>query len=1078
MTSKTGARRGVGAGFLSIMDSSVSVDDKHVQNTESLCNEEEIEFVSEGPLRPVLECIDLNSSDEDSKSSFVIRKVKDHVDRQKDRVASTLDRLALHVEVEKKNKAEKNKAFQEKLHGQHAHGLQELECIKGLPGTDAARICVNQWLKMPGPKPGVVCSSRRNMNRSHDQSPVINTPIMCPIVHCYRKYDNGQLLLGHLKRFDHSPCDPTIHLHGAPANSYACIVCLQRFNTRDKYDDHVTAKARLADGHENNIRPQVINSFACPLCFLLFNLRDECLQHMSDSNHFLQAIQKDDKGIPCPVPFPLYVKNVLIALCKDIPFQVKCSSCNQELRSHTELSAHFRTRCRNAHPVAYSEQSIAEVVAVFLMEAYCLSCRKMLKSDMHIAKHAQRTGHKAKLITSLEESIMAFCYINEGIKTPSDLCLSACNARLKPNMLKRTINNNVQMRTDFFINVGKNTIKDSPTKRQKQTRDLGISGTVWFCECLQKCSTEKDAEKHIMMSNGICHKCLVCNKLANDLSVIRLHMSRFHGGAHLNSFIFWCKGCRAELPRTENMMAHVCECHKGHSYYFEQETWDNEPSTSTQICSPSQQVVSETSSTAPETTAGHWQCHICEEMFDSEDSVRQHCNNISIHQFHKFSCDICKNRFHKVETLFRHSQHQHDGEINMKYVCGLCDLYFEDEKDFHGHYNGLHSSEYGFVPEQMQSLVKNEEQSFSNPKPNEDCLTCGCLENYSSKAQREEANRLCLARLLQKGSLWYSCSNCSATGQTYDSLKIHDCTKSPQPLAIDCVVKCSCCSTSFKDPTSALQHYHTTHCFLQKPNIKQFKSLDSQKEVFEFMASGACAKAKHGKSVTLPAPKLHGETPNRCPIEMELSKPVSCDAENKKTGEDTQSGKIDIEEESDELPDLDFLCTMTHIVFVDLDNWAQFFSHLPGYLNQGIFVWGFQGGKSNWKRPVNCKVFNYLSNTGSFFLHPHCSDSKDAADFAICMHAGRLDEQLPKQIPFTILSGDKGFLELESQFKKTQRSTHILNPHHLEGDMMCALLNSISDTTQDANDDTEDELAELDEDANLNEAIKRSMTEM
>ncbi|XP_041419103.1 E3 SUMO-protein ligase ZNF451 isoform X2 [Xenopus laevis] len=1036
------------------MDLSVPVEDnEHVQNTESLCREDDIEFVS--------------------------RKAKDHVDRQKDRVASTLDRLALHVEVEKKNKAEKNKAFQEKLHDQHAHGLQELEFVKGLPGTDAARICVNQWLKMPGLKPGIVCSSRRNKNRFREQSPVRNTPIICPIVHCNRKYDNGQLLLGHLKRFDHSPCDPTIHLHGAPSNSYACVACLQRFNSPDKYDDHVTAKARLADGHENNIPPQVINSYACPLCFLLFNLRDECLQHMSESNHFLRAIELDNRSIPCPVPFPRYAKNVLVALCKDIPFQVKCSSCNQELRSHTELSAHFRTRCRNAHPVAYSEQSIAEVVSVFLSKAYCLSCRKILKSDTHIAKHAQRTGHKAKLIASLEESIMAFCYTHEGIKTPSDMCLSASSARFKPNMLKRTLDDNDQRRTDLFINGGKNTVESSPAKRQKQARDLAITVTAWFCECLQKFPTEKDAENHIMISNGICHKCLVCNKVANDMSIIRLHMSRFHGGAHLNNFIFWCKGCHTELPRNENMMAHVCECHKGHSYYFEQETWEDEPSTSTQICSPSQMVVSQTSSTNTETTAGHWQCHICEEMFGSEDSVRQHCKNISIHQFHKFSCDICKNRFHKIETLFRHSQHQHDGEINMKYVCGLCDLYFEDEKDFHGHYRGLHSSEYGFVPEQIQSLEKNEEQSFSIPEPNDNCLTCGCLENYSNKATKEEDGRLCLERLLQKGSLWYSCSNCSATGQSYDILKIHSCTNSPQPLDTNFVVKCSCCSKSFKDPASAQQHYHAKHCFLQKPNIKHFKPLDSQKEVFEFMASGTCAKGKHGKAVTPHAHRLHANTPNKCStnsIKMEHSKPRFRAAENKKT-EDTKSGKMDIEE-SVELPDLEFLRTMTHIVFVDLDNWAQFFSHLPGYLNQGTFVWGFQGGKSNWKRPVKCKIFNYLSNTGSFFLHPHCSDRKDAADFAICMHAGRLDEQLPKQIPFTILSGDKGFLELESQFKKTQRPAHILNPHHLEGDMMCALLNSISDTMQDANDKTEDALTELDEDANLKEAIRRSMTEM
>lgn len=66
----------------------------------------------------------------------------------------------------------------------------------------------------------------------------------------------------------------------------------------------------------------------------------------------------------------------------------------------------------------------------------------------------------------------------------------------------------------------------------------------------------------------------------------------------------------------------------------------------------------------------------------------------------------------------------------------------------------------------------------------------------------------------------------------------------------------------------------------------------------------------------------------------------------------------------------------------------------------------------------------------------------------VSIQAGRLDEHLPKQIPFTILSGDKSFLELESQFKMTQRSARILNPHHIEGDMMCALLNSISDTTK------------------------------
>lgn len=47
--------------------------------------------------------------------------------------------------------------------------------------------------------------------------------------------------------------------------------------------------------------------------------------------------------------------------------------------------------------------------------------------------------------------------------------------------------------------------------------------------------------------------------------------------------------------------------------------------------------------------------------------------------------------------------------------------------------------------------------------------------------------------------------------------------------------------------------------------------------------------------------------------------------------------------EGGELPDLDYLSTMTHIVLVDLDNWASLFTQLPANLNQGTFIWGFQG---------------------------------------------------------------------------------------------------------------------------------------
>jgi hypothetical protein len=68
--------------------------------------------------------------------------------------------------------------------------------------------------------------------------------------------------------------------------------------------------------------------------------------------------------------------------------------------------------------------------------------------------------------------------------------------------------------------------------------------------------------------------------------------------------------------------------------------------------------------------------------------------------------------------------------------------------------------------------------------------------------------------------------------------------------------------------------------------------------------------------------------------------------EKSECSEEVHAGHIIVSvfsEEEVELPDLDYLRTMTHIVFVDFDNWSNFFGHLPGHLNQGTFIWGFQG---------------------------------------------------------------------------------------------------------------------------------------
>ncbi|XP_059698666.1 E3 SUMO-protein ligase ZNF451 isoform X2 [Haemorhous mexicanus] len=637
-------------------------------NSDSLCkskspasgSEDEIEFIGEGPLRPVLECIDLISSEDEepNSSSYFHRntKRKDHIDYQKERVASTLDRLARHVEVEKQQKEEKNKAFKEKVDSQYAHGLQELEFIREHSDTEAARLCVDQWLKMPGLKPGSVNGGRKDIFKRMGQTRVNSRPKCCPVMHCNRQFDNVHLLLGHLQRFDHSPCDPTVTLHGPPHNAFACVICCEKFSTSQQYSDHLLSKLNENDGHKKGIPPQHIQCFACPKCFLLFTKRDECWQHMSQQKHVQVSELSDAVKSGDPLPFPSFAKNLLISLCKEVSFQVKCMSCFKILRSHMELTAHFRTRCYNSGPMALSKKSISQVAEIFKMRGHCENCDELFADKNQMTQHKQTTQHNVRVFTTLEESILMFCHVNGKHKNQSHLAYTA--ERSRP-LLKR-------------------------------------------------------------------------------------HLS------------------------------------------------PDEP-----------------------------------------------------------------------------------------------------------------SSEMGSSPSKRRS--------------------------------------------------------------------------------------------------------------------------------------------------------------------------------NSKDGE---------------LPDLDYLSTMTHIVLVDLDNWGSFFTQLPANLNQGTFIWGFQGGYSNWKPPVHCKIYNYLKRIGCFFLHPRCSTRREAADFALCVHAGRLDEHLPKQIPFTVLSGDKSFLELENQFKMTQRSARILNPHHIEGDMMCALLNSISDTTKGLDSEEDEDMKEtlkrsLEEtnkqeelqdtelqDAELQEAIKRSLEEM
>ncbi|KAK3698759.1 hypothetical protein QZH41_014519 [Actinostola sp. cb2023] len=143
-------------------------------------------------------------------------------------------------------------------------------------------------------------------------------------------------------------------------------------------------------------------------------------------------------------------------------------------------------------------------------------------------------------------------------------------------------------------------------------------------------------------------------------------------------------------------------------------------------------------------------------------------------------------------------------------------------------------------------------------------------------------------------------------------------------------------------------------------------------------------------------------------------------------------------------PALEKLRAMKHIVMIDLDNWRKILESDLTF-SPSTFVWCFHGGTTSWNPPPSSVLLRHLQDMDCFHLHPKCGTSKDAADFALCVQAGKLDVLLPKEIPFTVLSGDKGFHELRHQLLLSKREVHIVNPHHKTTDTVLSILNSIAD---------------------------------
>lgn len=321
---------------------------------------------------------------------------------------------------------------------------------------------------------------------------------------------------------------------------------------------------------------------------------------------------------------------------------------------------------------------------------------------------------------------------------------------------------------------------------------------------------------HLLAVNQIFHQCGVCGKHMGESSITRLHMSRFHGGAHLSNFLFYCRKCKVEMPRYEDILSHVSEDHSGHTYFIEQEVpeelaavSDAKPSTSS-LHSPYtkstvQQNTVEIASLKAQRT---WMCRMCEDVFDSEEDVYKHCSDVSGHSFQRFICGHCPQKFFKESTVRRHCINEHDGQIKSSHFCGLCDsMQFESEGEFLEHYKSLHSKDYYCMDDNVVQPTVAE--STSHP-------SCPCMGSEKSKEEMKSTYTRCMKDLSSEGKCQYTCAPCAISLPSYAQIKTHVHTKHPA-LNLDKTfdVECRVCQESFTGVPSFHKHYHSQHCTLE-----------------------------------------------------------------------------------------------------------------------------------------------------------------------------------------------------------------------------------------------------------------------
>lgn len=484
-------------------------------------------------------------------------------------------------------------------------------------------------------------------------------------------------------------------------------------------------------------------------------------------------------------------------------FQVRPNETEPTLANVTRLFCHTcfspffssSVRCRQGCAVAKADKTVVQVMQGLQVRGQCSLCGKLFFSQAEIASHTESTDHGVEINKTMQKALLQHCRFSATRHTGRE---REAQKRGQPGCLESPPGK---------MSKGWSAREECSAKRKKpgpseNDRTSSSSAVGWCCECGLHFSEEAAARQHLFAVNQIFHQCGVCGKHMEESSITHLHMSRFHGGAHLSNFLYCCRKCKVEMPRYEDILSHVAEEHSGHTYFTEQEM--PEELTATLDTRPSTSQASSSHGNPPSVKQEQaWMCRMCEDVFDSEEDVLGHCGDVSSHSFQRFTCGHCPQKFFKESTVRRHCANEHGGQIQSFHFCGLCDsMQFESEGEFLEHYRSLHSKDYYCLS--GDGVIRGAAQP-----------PCPCMGSEKNKEELKSTYTQCMKDLAAEGKCQYTCAPCGVLVSSYAQIKTHVHTTHPAlNLEKTFAVACRACQESFKDVPSFHKHFHSRHCTL------------------------------------------------------------------------------------------------------------------------------------------------------------------------------------------------------------------------------------------------------------------------